>query len=183
VLYQSGYLTIKGYQHNIYTLGYPNKEVKYGFINSLLPSFVGRSQIESEISLIAMKKSLDKGDIEACMTRFRSFVASIPYELKSDNETRFETIFYILFRLMGQFVPTQLKTSAGRADVVITNDSYVYLFELKVGATPDEALAQIDDRGYGVPYEAGNRTVVKVGVSYDKETRNITEWKVKGLVR
>jgi hypothetical protein len=178
VLYQSGYLTIKDYQRNIYTLGYPNDEVKYGFLNSLLPSFVGRSQIESEISLIAMKESLDVGDIEACMTRFRSFVASIPYEQKSDKESRFEVIFYILFTLMGQFVQTQRQISSGRADVVITNENYVYVFELKVGATPDEALAQIEDKGYGVPYEAGSRKVVKVGVSYDKETHNITEWKV-----
>jgi hypothetical protein len=179
VLYQSGYLTIKGYRQNIYTLGYPNDEVKYGFLNSLLPSFVGRSRMESEISLIAMKKSLDVGDIEACMTRFRSFVASIPYEQKSDKESRFEVIFYILFTLMGQFVQTQRMVSSGRADVVITNENYVYVFELKVGATPDEALAQIEDKGYGVSYDADSRKVVKVGVSYDKETHNITEWKVR----
>jgi hypothetical protein len=179
VLYQSGYLTIKGYRQNSYTLGYPNDEVKYGFLNSLLQSFVGRSRMESEISLIAMKKSLDVGDTEACMMRFRSFVASIPYEQKSDKESRFEVIFYILFTLMGQFVQTQRMVSSGRADVVITNENYVYVFELKVGATPDEALAQIEDKGYGVSYEAGSRKVVKVGVSYDKETHNITEWKVK----
>jgi hypothetical protein len=177
VLYQSGYLTIKGYQDFIYTLGYPNDEVRYGFINSLLPSVIGHSQNESEMSLITMKESLDTGDIDACMSRLRSFVASIPYELKSDNETRFETIFYILFRLMGQFVQTQLKTAAGRADVVITNKEYVYVFELKVDATPDEALAQIDDKGYGIAYEADGRQVVKVGVCYDKATRGITEWK------
>jgi hypothetical protein len=177
VLYQSGYLTIKGYQDSIYTLGYPNDEVRYGFLRSLLPSFTGQTPIESSMSLIAMKRALDTGDINACMSRLRSFVASIPYELKSDNETRFETIFYILFRLMGQFVQTQLKTAAGRADVVITNKEYVYVFELKVDATPDEALAQIDDKGYGIAYEADGRQVVKVGVCYDKATRGITEWK------
>jgi hypothetical protein len=181
VLYQSGYLTIRDYQDDIYTLGYPNDEVRYGFLRSLLPVYIGRSSYESSTSLIAMKKALDAGDIEACMKRLRSFVASSPYELKSDNETRFETIFYILFSLMGQFVQTQKHTAEGRADVVITTANHVYVFELKVDATPDEALAQIDDKGYAIAYEAGHRTVVKVGVSYDKEKRGITEWKVKEM--
>ncbi|MDR0987957.1 MAG: ATP-binding protein [Prevotellaceae bacterium] len=177
VLYQSGYLTIKGYRNGIYTLGYPNDEVRYGFLNSLLPSMVGHSQMESEISLIPMMQALETGDLDACLTRLRAFISSIPYELKSDNESRFETICYILFSLMGQFVQTQVKTAAGRADVVITNASYVYLFELKVDATPDEALAQIESKGYAIPYEAGDRTVVKVGVCYDSATRTITQWK------
>ncbi|MDR0939395.1 MAG: ATP-binding protein, partial [Mediterranea sp.] len=168
VLYQSGYLTIKGFEDGIYSLGYPNEEVRYGFLRSLLPTVLGYSKMESDMSLIAMKKSLDKGDIDACLTRLRAFVASIPYEKKSDNESRFETIFYIIFTLMGQLTRTQVKTSAGRVDVVVSNNDYVYLFELKVDSTPEEALAQINQKGYAIPYEADGRTVVKVGVNYDK---------------
>ncbi|MDR0940146.1 MAG: PD-(D/E)XK nuclease domain-containing protein, partial [Mediterranea sp.] len=147
------------------------------FLRSLLPTVLGYSKMESDMSLIAMKKSLDTGDIDACLTRLRAFVASIPYEKKSDNESRFETIFYIIFTLMGQLTRTQVKTSVGRVDVVITNKDYVYLFELKVDSTPEEALAQIDAKGYAIPYEADGRTVVKVGVNYDKETRGIAGWK------
>ncbi|MDR0938052.1 MAG: PD-(D/E)XK nuclease domain-containing protein, partial [Mediterranea sp.] len=149
------------------------------FLRSLLPTVLGYSKMESDMSLIAMKKSLDTGDIDACLTRLRAFVASIPYEKKSDNESRFETIFYIIFTLMGQLTRTQVKTSAGRVDVVVTNQQYVYLFELKVDSTPEEALAQINQKGYAIPYEADGRTVVKVGVNYDKETRGIAGWKAE----
>ncbi|MDR0940428.1 MAG: ATP-binding protein [Mediterranea sp.] len=178
VLYQSGYLTIKDFQNGVYTLGYPNEEVRYGFLNSLLPSFMGYSQMENDMSVIAMKEALDTGDIDGCLKRLRSFVASIPYEKKSDNESRFETIFYLIFTLMGQLTRTQVKTSAGRVDVLVANQRYVYLFELKVDATPEEAMAQIDEKGYAIPYEADARTIVKVGVSYDSQTRGIAGWKV-----
>ncbi|MDR0938305.1 MAG: ATP-binding protein, partial [Mediterranea sp.] len=181
VLYQSGYLTIKDFQSGIYTLGYPNEEVRYGFLNSLLPDVLGHSEIENGMSLIAMKKSLDTGDIDGCLTRLRAFVASIPYEKKSDNESRFETIFYIIFTLMGQLTRTQVKTSSGRVDVVVTNQQYVYLFELKVDSTPEEALAQIGAKGYAIPYEADGRKVVKVGINYDKTERGVTGWKLEGM--
>ncbi|MDR0939168.1 MAG: ATP-binding protein [Mediterranea sp.] len=179
VLYQSGYLTIKDFQNGIYTLGYPNEEVRYGFLNSLLPDVLGHSEMENGMNIIAMKKSLDKGDIDGCLTLLSAFVASIPYEKKSDNESRFETIFYIIFTLMGQLVRTQVKTAAGRVDVVVTNKDYVYLFELKVDSTPEEALAQIDQKGYAIPYEADGRKVMKVGVNYDKTERGITGWKTE----
>ncbi|MDR0939649.1 MAG: ATP-binding protein [Mediterranea sp.] len=179
VLYQSGYLTIKGFEDGIYSLGYPNEEVRYGFLRSLLPTVLGYSKMESDMSLIAMKKSLDKGDVDGCLTRLRAFVASIPYEKKSDNESRFETIFYIIFTLMGQLTRTQVKTSAGRVDVVVSNNDYVYLFELKVDSTPEEALAQIGAKGYAIPYEADGREVVKVDVNYDKTERGVTGWKVE----
>ncbi|MDR0940152.1 MAG: ATP-binding protein [Mediterranea sp.] len=179
VLYQSGYLTIKDFQNGIYTLGYPNEEVRYGFLNSLLPDVLGHSEMENGMSLIAMKEALDIGDIDACLIRLRAFVASIPYEKKSDNESRFETIFYIIFTLMGQLTRTQVKTSSGRVDVVVSNKDYVYLFELKVDSTPEEALAQIDAKGYVIPYEADGRTVVKVGINYDKAMRGIAGWKAQ----
>ncbi|MDR0938449.1 MAG: ATP-binding protein, partial [Mediterranea sp.] len=179
VLYQSGYLTIKDFESGIYTLGYPNEEVRYGFLRSLLPAVLGYSKMESDMSLVAMRDALNAGDIDACLTRLRAFVASIPYEKKSDNESRFETIFYIIFTLMGQLTRTQVKTSAGRVDVVVSNNDYVYLFELKVDSTPEEALAQIGAKGYAIPYEADGRKVVKVGINYDKTERGITAWKAE----
>jgi hypothetical protein len=177
VLYQSGYLTIKGYQNGIYTLGYPNEEVRFGFLRSLLPSLSGRTEMDNSMSIIAMMKALDAGDVDACMMRLRSFVASIPYEKKSDNESRFEVIFYIFFTLMGQFVRTQVKTSMGRADVVVINKEYIYVIELKVDSTPEEALVQINAKGYATPYETDGRPVIKVGVNYDTATRSVSGWK------
>jgi hypothetical protein len=93
VLYQSGYLTIKGYDEGIYTLGYPNDEVRHGFVSSLLPAYLGYTEDEGQMSILAMKKALDTGDVDTCMRRMRSFVASVPYEKKSDNESRAEIIF------------------------------------------------------------------------------------------
>jgi hypothetical protein len=178
VLYQSGYLTIKDYDQGIYTLGYPNDEVRYGFVNSLLPAYLGYTQEEGKMSILAMKKALENGDAETCMKLMRSFVASVPYEAKSDKESRAEIIFYMIFTLLGQFVQTQVPTSIGRADVVVKNKKYIYIFEIKVHGTPNDGLAQIERQHYAVPYETDSRQVVRIGVHYDAETRGITEWKM-----
>ncbi|MDR0895223.1 MAG: ATP-binding protein [Prevotellaceae bacterium] len=179
VLYQSGYLTIKAYNQGIYTLGYPNDEVRFGFINSLLPSYLGYTQSEGNEGIIAIKESLDTGDVETCMKRMRAFVAGIPYEAKSDNESRAEVIFYILFTLLGQLVQTQVPTSIGRADVVVKNRNYIYVFEIKVHGTASDALEQIERQRYTAAYEADPRPVVRIGVQYDAPTRTITEWRVE----
>jgi hypothetical protein len=179
VLYQSGYLTIKDYRDGIYTLGFPNEEVRLGFIRSLLPLVSKQTPSENSTNIVAMMEKLNNGDIEACMTRIRSFVASIPYEKKSDNESRFEIIFYMLFTLMGQFVRTQVHTAIGRADAIVFCKQYIYVLELKVDASAEEALAQINKKGYAIAYEADGRKVVKVGINYDKKMRSITGWKVE----
>jgi hypothetical protein len=113
------------------------------------------------------------------MRQMRSFVASIPYEKKSDNESRAEIIFYMIFTLMGQAVRTQVPTAIGRADVVVMNKEYIYIFEIKVHGTADDALEQIERQHYAVPYETDTRQVVRIGVTYDAQTRGITEWKVE----
>ncbi|MDR0894426.1 MAG: ATP-binding protein [Prevotellaceae bacterium] len=179
VLYQSGYLTIKNYRNGIYTLGYPNDEVRIGFVRSLIPSVIGSDVQKSSMSIIAMAEALDTGDVETCMKRMRAFIASIPYERKSDNESRAELIFYMLFTLMGQFTQTQVPTAIGRADVVIKNRQYIYIFEIKVHGTADDALEQIERQHYAVPYETDPRQVVRIGVTYDAQTRGITDWKVE----
>jgi hypothetical protein len=179
VLYQSGYLTIKGYDDGIYTLGYPNDEVRYGFVNSLLPAYLGYTEEEGKMSILAMKKALENGDAETCMKQMRSFVASVPYEAKSNNESRAEIIFYMIFTLLGQFVQTQVPTAIGRSDVVVRNKKYIYIFEIKVHGTADDGLAQIERQHYAASYETDTRQVVRVGVQYDAETRGITEWKVE----
>jgi hypothetical protein len=179
VLYQSGYLTIKGYEDGIYTLGYPNEEVRLGFVRSLAPSVTGRTERENSVNIIAMKKALDVGDVDACMRQMRSFIASIPYEKKSDNESRAEIIFYMIFTLLGQFAQTQVPTAIGRADVVVKNKKYIYLFEIKVHGTADDGLAQIERQHYTVPYETDTRQVIRIGVQYDVRTRGITEWKTE----
>jgi hypothetical protein len=179
VLYQSGYLTIKEYDNGVYTLGYPNDEVRLGFVNSLLPAYLGHTPEEGQKSILSMTDALQTGDVESCMKQMRAFVASIPYEKKSDNESRAEIIFYMLFTLMGQVVQTQVPSAIGRADVVVKNRKYIYVFEIKVHGTADDALEQIERQRYTAAYEADPRQVVRIGVHYDAQTRGITEWKVE----
>ena len=181
VLYQSGYLTIKGYEplFRTYTLGYPNEEVKIGFIETLIPSYLNQPTRESNFYVVSFVRDLMKGDIEQCLLRTRSFFSSIPYDLENNQEKHYQTIFYLLFRLMGQYVDVEVKNAIGRADVVIKMSDAIYVFEFKVDGTPEEALAQIDSKQYAIPYEIDHRKVVKVGVNFDSTTRTLGQWTIK----
>lgn len=119
------------------------------------------------------------GNIESCLERTRSFFASIPNDLENKTEKHYQTIFYLLFRLMGQYVDAEVKSAIGRADVVVRMKDTVYVFEFKFDGTPREALAQIDSKQYTIPYRADGRKVVKVGVNFDSATRTIDEWIVR----
>ena len=181
VLYQSGYLTIKGYDpaFRLYRLAYPNGEVRYGFTESLLPGYVHRFPRENTFYAVSFIRDLQKGDIESCLERTRSFFASIPNDLENKTEKHYQTIFYLLFRLMGQYVETEVKTAVGRADAVVKLPDAVYVFEFKFDGTPEEALAQINSKQYAVPYRADGRRVVKVGVNFDSATRTIGGWVIE----
>ena len=180
VLYQSGYLTIKGYDpmFHSYTLAYPNSEVRYGFTEALLPRYIHRFPRENSFYIISFLQDLMKGDIESCLERTRSFFASIPHDLENKTEKHYQTIFYLLFRLMGQYVDAEVKSAIGRADVVVRLADAVYVFEFKYDGTPDEALAQIDSKGYAIPFQADGRKVFKIGVNFDSATRTIGDWKI-----
>ena len=180
VLYQSGYLTIKGYDRNfqIYRLAYPNGEVRKGFIESLLPSYVHLPAQNNTFYVVSFLRDLMKGDVESCLERTRSFFASIPNDLENKTEKHYQTIFYLLFRLMGQYVESEVKSSVGRADVVVKLQDAVYVFEFKYDGIPEEALAQIDSEQYAISYRADGRRVVKIGVNFDSATRTIGGWKI-----
>ena len=180
VLYQSGYLTIKGYdpEFQIYKLAYPNREVRKGFIENLLPTYVHRARENNTFYVVSFIRDLRKGDIESCLERTRSFFASIPHDLENKTEKHYQTIFYLLFRLMGQYVDAEVKSAIGRADVVVRLADAVYVFEFKYDGTPDEALAQIESKNYAIPYQSDGRRIVKIGVNFDSATRTIGEWKI-----
>jgi hypothetical protein len=199
VLYQTGYLTIKDYnrQLNELTLGFPNEEVKYGFLNALLPSYVPQASVEQDFSIANFIRNLYSGDVDAFMTRLKAFFASLSKCQSSENDWHFaennkteryyQTVFYLLFTLMGQYTQAEVRSSRGRADaVVITGgkrapgvQEAVYVFEFKLADgsnTAEDALKQIDDKGYLIPYTAGNRRLVKIGVQFDRETRTVGRW-------
>ena len=179
VLYQSGYLTIKGYDPDfqIYTLTYPNKEVRKGFIESLMPAYVHLPARENTFYVVSFIKDLRVGKLGECLERLKSFFASIPNKLDNKKEKHYQTIFYLFFRLMGQYIDVEVDTSVGRADAVVKLADTIYVFEFKVDGTPEEALAQINSKGYAIAYEAGNRKIIKVGVNFDSATRTIGTWK------
>ena len=180
VLYQSGYLTIKGYDPDFqtYTLAYPNKEVRKGFIENLLPTYVHRARENNTFYVVSFIRDLRKGDIESCLERTRSFFASIPHDLENKTEKHYQTIFYLLFRLMGQYVDVEVQSAIGRADVVLKLSDAIYVFEFKFDGTPEEALAQIESKNYAIPFQSDGRRIVKIGVNFDSTTRTIGEWKI-----
>ncbi|MDO4164251.1 MAG: ATP-binding protein [Bacteroides sp.] len=181
VLYQSGYLTIKEYDpvFRQYKLAYPNGEVRYGLTESLLPAYVHRSPIDNTFYIVSFLRDLMEGDIESCLERTKAFFASIPNDLENKTEKHYQTIFYLLFRLMGQYVDTEVKSAVGRADAVVKLQDAVYVFEFKFDGTPEEALEQIESKQYGLPYQSDGKRIVKVGVNFDSGTRTIGEWRIK----
>jgi hypothetical protein len=183
VLYQSGYLTIKSYNSmfNEYVLGYPNEEVKYGFINELLPAYAPQWVNNRNFSASRFVKCLLNGNVEEFMTAIRAFFASIPYDLSDRTERHYQLVFYLLFTLMGQFVRTEVKSARGRADAVVKTADTVYVFEFKMeeNASAEEALAQIDDKGYLIPYTAEDRKLVKIGAEFSAEERGLSRWIVR----
>lgn len=179
VLYQSGYLTIKGYdpEFQTYTLAYPNKEVRKGFIESLMPTYVHLPARENTFYVISFIKDLRTGNLNQCLERLKSFFASIPNKLNNKEEKHYQTIFYLFFRLMGQYIDVKVDTAIGRADAVVKMQDAIYVFEFKVDGTPEEALAQINSKNYALPYQAETLKIIKVGVNFDSATRTIGEWK------
>jgi Predicted AAA-ATPase/PD-(D/E)XK nuclease superfamily len=180
VIYQSGYLTIQQFEprRKRYTLGYPNAEVRNGFLNFLLPSYTGIEKGKGEFHVGKFADELEAGDVGAFMTRLKSFFAGIPYDLNDQTERHYQVVFYLVFTLLGQYIESEVKSTLGRADAVVKTPDAIIVFEFKLNGTAEDALAQIDTKGYGIPYEADGRQIVKVGVEFDKATRNLGRWLV-----
>ena len=181
VIYQSGYLTIKGYDKEFqsYTLGFPNDEVEYGFLNFLIPYYTGVASNESLFNIRHFVNELRTGDVDAFLTRLRAFFADIPYELNDKTERHYQAVFYLVFRLLGQYIEVEERSAKGRADAVVKTKEHIYVFEFKLDGSADDALKQIDEKGYLLPYSVDSRRLWKIGVSFDSKERNLGEWKIE----
>ena len=181
VIYQSGYLTIKGYdkRFGIYTLGFPNREVEEGFMNFLLPFYSAVSKTRSPFEIKRFVTDVESGDIDGFMERLQSFLADCPYELAKDIELHYQNVLFIVFRLAGLYTKVEYRTSRGRIDLVLQTDSYVYVMEFKLDGTADQALQQIEDKQYALPFAKDSRKIYSIGVNFSSETRNIDRWIVK----
>jgi hypothetical protein len=183
LLYQSGYLTIKSYNKKIdaYTLGFPNDEVKYGFLKELLPAYIPKWGLDDSFSVAAFVMAIQSGVVDDFMKLVKAYFASIPYDLednKDKDEKYFQSIFYQLFTLAGQFIKKKKKSAEGRSDAVVKTADSIYVFEFKMdaAATAEDALAQIDSKGYLIPYTADSRRLVKIGVEFSVEAKGIKRW-------
>lgn len=187
LLYQSGYLTIKGYDRNIesYTLSIPNQEVRIGFTKGLLPYYTGLNIGDVQLGFAAkFWQALRKGDTELAMREMQAYMAGIPYvegfkQKLADAATAegfYEYTLYLIFSMLNVYVKTQVKCAGGRADMVVWMPDATYVFEMKVDGTAQEALAQIDSHHYGLPYQSAGRKVVKVGVRFNTKTRVPEDW-------
>jgi len=178
ILYQSGYLTIKEYnpEFNVYVLDYPNEEVKEGFIKFLMPYYTYSKTSTHSTVISKFVMSLRKGEAERFMQLMQSLMADIPYELVRDLENHYQNVMYIITKLMGLYIQAEYRTSRGRIDLLIGTDKYVYIIELKLDGSAEEALAQINAKDYALPFTIGEREVVKIGANVTSETRNLDKW-------
>ena len=189
LLYQSGYLTIKGYdrESETYTLAIPNQEVKIGYIEGLLPAYIGleAGYVKGSFAL-KFWRALKAHDVDLAMREMQTFLAGVPYvegfkdKLKdvATKEGFYEYTMYLIFAMLNFYVRTQVRVAGGRIDMVVLMPDTTYVFELKVSGTAREAMEQIDQKGYAFPYQAEDRKVVKVGVKFNAETRVPEDWLV-----
>ena len=187
MLYQSGYLSIDYYdkEEDSYFLHFPNYEVRQGMVESMTNYLMDTDDLERDSTIRAMSRALKRGDLSSALVNLRSYIASIPYDIitrkqwmaKKTREDFYKLLMYVVFSLLNSKVDTEVKSIRGRADVVIKTKADIFVVELKVDDTVDNALAQIDSTGYAIPYVADGRRVTKCGVSISSEARTITHWR------
>ena len=181
VIYQSGYLTIKGYipEPQIYELGFPNKEVEQGFMDFLLPYYTPVQDTESGFAIWSFVEDVKTGNIDGFMKRLQVFLSGCPYEMARDIELHYQNVLFIVFRLAGLYTQVEYHTSQGRIDLVLQTADYVYVMEFKLDGSAEEALRQIEEKQYALPFAGDSRKVYKIGVNFSSGTRNIEKWIVK----
>ena len=184
MIYQSGYLTIKDYnmRRNTFLLDFPNNEVKNGFLTAIATSYLQpKKRVEGWI--FDVLDTLEGGDTDRLCSLFTSFLSSIPYTMRRKDDERereryFQYTFYLILRLISVYtVYVEKQQSHGRVDCVLETPQYVYIFEFKLDGTAEEALRQIEEKGYAGEYASDTRTLYKIGASFSSETGTIGDWK------
>ena len=191
ILFQSGYLTIIGYikEARLYKLGFPNDEVRYGFLENLLPAYSSLPLGDTGKSVWQFVQDIREGKVDSFMERMRSIIAGIPYddfpkEKLKLREQNYQTAVYLVFALMGQFVQTEVHCSTGRADCVVATADSIYIFEFKLtgNSSAEDALNQIKEKEYAAKYQVDGKKIMLIGAGFDEKTRTIKDWKVELLI-
>lgn len=187
LFFQTGYLTIKDYDErfNQYILGFSNREVSEGFVNFLMKSYM--RGVDTSNMITDFVRAVEAGDAERFMSLLRSFTADIPYDLikgtgrKGEDtcrryEAHYQDMMYIVFKLMGFYTHTEYKTNDGRIDMVVETPGYIYVMEFKVDSSAEEAMKQIDTKGYAIPFRSSGKEIVRIGASFSTATRRLDQW-------
>ena len=190
LLYQSGYVTIKSYDRLMqeYTLGIPNKEVRVGFTEGLLPTVTGLEGGDVQMGFAArFWKALRAGDTDLALRELQAYLEGLPYvegfkkklEEVTVAEGFYEWTFYLIFSMLNVYVQTQVKCANGRTDMVVFMPDTIYVMELKINGTAQDALHQIEQKGYARRYATDGRRIVKAGMAFDTEKRSLTEYVIE----
>ena len=180
LLYQSGYITIKDYNkmQDLYTLDIPNKEVRLGLMESLLPYYVNNKTPEATTMVAYLFYDIQNGDMDAALHRLQEFLSTIPYCDNTRFEGHYQQVFYIIFSLLGYYVDVEVRTPRGRVDIVLRTKTTLYVMELKLDKSAGEAMEQIDLKNYPERFALCGLPVVKVAVSFDSERCTIGDWEI-----
>ena len=178
VIYQSGYLTIKGYdeEFKMYRLGYPNAEVEEGFIRFLIPYYTSIDRVNAPFQIQQFVKDVRSGECERFVNRLKAFFADTPYELTKSLENHYQNVLYIIFKLLGFYAHAEYHTSYGRIDLLVESKDYRYVMEFKLDGTAEEALQQINSKDYALPFSMDQKKTYLIGMNFSKETRNIERY-------
>ena len=190
ILFQSGYLTIKEYieEVNMYRLGFPNDEVRYSFLENLVPAYSSLRPDETGVSIWKFVEDIRAGNVDDFMDRMQAIIAGVPYDnLPRDKlklrEQNYQTAVYLIFKLMGQFVQTEIHCLKGRADCIVHTKDSIYIFEFKLmsAGTAEDAIVQIKENGYAAQFKTSSKKIILIGSSFNEEERTIGEWKTEEL--
>ena len=178
VLYQSGYLTIVGHGSLLgtYRLGFPDLEVERNFVRYIFPFYANVDRVRSASEIKQFVRDVRSGDIDGFMERLRSFLAGCPYELARDIELHYQNVLFIVFRLAGLYTQVEYRTSRGRIDLVLQTADYIYVMEFKLDGSAEDAIKQIEEKQYALPFASDPRKLFEIGVNFSSQARNIDRW-------
>ena len=184
LFYQTGYLTIKDFskKYNSYILSYPNDEIKYAFLDCLIPYFTQSTRDSTSLDICKFYHDFEDGKLDSVMSQFQEIYADLPKSDKDNKYTidlNFQNIIYIVFILLGEGIKVEQHFSFFQTDCIVQTDDYIYIFNFNFDKSADEALQQIEEKKYAEPFINDKRKFFKIGVTFDSKERNITEWKVK----
>ena len=181
LLYQSGYITIKGYdkEYDSYFLGIPNREVRIGLTKALIPYYVTPNTVATNGTVRNMARALNKQDMNLALEHLQTFLATVPYCDNTDYEGHYQQMLFVIFTLLSAYmVDVEVRTPRGRVDMVLRSSTHLYIVELKLGQSSDVAMKQIDLKEYPKRFALCGLPVVKVGINFDVESHNIKDWKI-----